>query len=63
METRKTAPTAPIGLSFAIGDLVLLHDWAELHHLRMVVELDHCVEGDEYEEVAAIYPRDSTLRR
>ena len=29
----------------------------------MVVELDHCVEGEEYEEVLAFYEEGSSLRR
>jgi hypothetical protein len=63
MEAPKIAPRVPTGLAFAIGDLVLLHGWAEFHQLRMVVELDHCVDGNEYEEVAAIYAADCSLRR
>lgn len=54
---------APTGLAFEIGDLVLLKGWADFHGLQMVVELDHCVEGDEYEEVVAFYASKSRLRR
>jgi len=53
----------PTGLAFEIGDLVLLKGWADFHGLQMVVELDHCVEGDEYEEVVAFYANKSRLRR
>ena len=35
----------------------------EFHDVQMVVELDHCVEGEEYEEVIAFYAQDSQLRR
>jgi hypothetical protein len=63
MEAPKITPTAPKGLAFTIADLMLLQGWAEFHDLRMVIELDHCVEGEEYEEVAAVYAKDSALRR
>ena len=53
----------PTGLAFEITDLMLLQGWATLHGVQMVVELDHCVEGEEYEEVIAFYPKDSSLRR
>ena len=55
--------TAPTGLSFEIADLVLLQGWADFHGMQMTVELDHCVEGDEYEEVIAFYTPDNRLRR
>jgi hypothetical protein len=55
--------TAPNGLSFEIADLVLLQGWADFHGLQMTVELDHCVEGDEYEEVIGFYTQDNRLRR
>ena len=54
--------TAPNGLAFDISDLMLLQGWAEFHEVQMVVELDHWVEGEEYEEVVAFY-KDSPLRR
>ena len=63
MEMLRTAPTPPTGLSFDISDLILLQGWAEFHDVRMVVELDHSVEGDEYEEVVALYSNDRMLRR
>ena len=53
----------PTGLAFEIADLVLLQGWAEFHNVQMVVELDHFVEGEEYEEVVAFYASDSQLRR
>ena len=59
----RTTPTPPTGLSFDISDLILLQGWAEFHGVRMVVELDHCVDGDEYEEVVGFYTTDCPLRR
>jgi hypothetical protein len=63
MEALRITPVPPTGLSFDIADLILLQGWAEFHDLRMVVELDHWVEGDEYEEVVGFYTRGSPLRR
>jgi hypothetical protein len=56
-------PRIPTGLAFEIADLMLLQGWAEFHDVQMVVELDHCVEGEEYEEVVAFYAKDSAIRR
>jgi hypothetical protein len=55
--------TAPTGFSFELADLVLLQGWADFHGMQLTVELDHCVEGDEYEEVVALYTADNRLRR
>src|ERR1700757_3558784 len=63
MEMLRTTPTPPKGLSFEIADLILLQGWAEFHDVRMVVELDHWVEGEEYEEVVALYTKDRLPRR
>jgi hypothetical protein len=63
MQTPNTSPTSPTGLAFEIADLMLLQGWADFHEIQMTVELDHCVEGEEYEEVVAFYARDSQLRR
>jgi hypothetical protein len=63
METPQLSPHVPTGLAFEIADLMLLQGWADFHDVQMVVELDHCVEGDEYEEVIAFYSKDSRLRR
>jgi len=51
------------GHAFPIDELIALRHWAERHAMRLLVELDHCVEGEEYEEVLAFYDRDSALRR
>jgi hypothetical protein len=62
MELLRTTRKPPIGLAFEIADLMLLQSWVEFHDVRMVVELDHWVEGEEYEEVVAFYAKDSSLR-
>jgi len=53
----------PKGFAFDIPELEMLQRWAEGQAMRMVVELDHCVEGEEYEEVLAFYEDGSALRR
>jgi hypothetical protein len=53
----------PMGLAFELADLVMVQGWSEYHELRMVVELDYSSEGEEYEEVLALYPEDSAFRR
>ena len=53
----------PKGFAFDIPDLQMLQRWAEAQAMRMVVELDHLVEDDEYEEVLAFYETGSSLRR
>ena len=54
---------ALVGVAFEIADLVLLQAWADLHGMRMIVELDHCVDGHEYEEIVAIYAKGTEHRR
>ncbi len=56
-----TAP--PTGLAFEIADLVMVQGWSDYHNLRMVVELDYSAEDEEYEEVLALYPQNSSFRR
>jgi hypothetical protein len=63
MPTRRIQPNAPVGLAFEIADLMLLQGWADFHDMQMVIELDHCVEGEEYEEVVTFYAKNSQLRR
>jgi hypothetical protein len=63
MEMLRTFPKPPVGLAFEIADLLLLRGWADYHHLRMVVELDNAVAGEEYEEVVAFYDEACSLRR
>jgi hypothetical protein len=57
------ATALPMGLAFELADLVMAQGWAEYHDLRMVVELDYTAEGEEYEEVLALYPLGSAFRR
>lgn len=57
------AKKRPIGFAFEIADLMRLEKWAKVHNVRMVVELDHYVEDEEYEEVIAFYAKDSPIRR
>lgn len=52
----------PMGLAFELADLVMVQGWSEYHDLRMMVELDYCAEGEEYEEVLSLYKRDSSFR-
>jgi hypothetical protein len=61
MEILRINPKPPLGLAFEISDLMLLQGWAEFHNVHMVVELDHWVEGEEYEEVIAFYAKGSPL--
>jgi hypothetical protein len=58
----RTARKPPIGLAFDIADLMHLQSWVASHDVRMVVELDHWMEGEEYEEVVAFYAKDGSLR-
>ena len=62
MEMLRPPPTPPTGLSFDVSDLTLIQGWADFHDIRMVVELDHAVEDEEYEEVVALYTKDRMLR-
>ena len=54
---------ALVGVAFEIADLLLLQAWAGFHGMQMIVELDHCVDGHEYEEIVAIYAKGTELRR
>jgi hypothetical protein len=63
MKLAKPPMKAPAGLAFELSDLVMALGWSEFHGLRMVVELDHCTAGEEYEEVLAFYPANSGFRR
>ncbi|MDR3535761.1 MAG: hypothetical protein P4L71_04605 [Acetobacteraceae bacterium] len=63
INTPKTQRALPTGLAFELPDLYLAQGWSEYHDLRMVIELDGCTDGDEYEEVLAFYPAKSAFRR
>ena len=52
-----------VGIAFDTADLVLLQAWAGLHEMRMVIELDQCVDDHEYEEIVVIYVKSNRLRR
>jgi len=60
---RSSKRPALAGIAFETTDLVLLQAWADLYGMRMVIELDQSVDGREYEEIVAIYSRDSGRRR
>jgi hypothetical protein len=47
------------GLSFDVADLILMRNRSESHGLRMVVQLDHGSDVDEYEEVLAFHAETS----
>lgn len=57
------ALSLPTGLSFEVPDLVMLRGWAEFHELRLAIELDVCVEDDEYEELLGLYDGTCAFRR
>jgi hypothetical protein len=63
MHRPQSHQNTPTGIAFELADLMLLKAWADFHDVHMTVELDHCVEGEEYEEVVAFYAGDSQLRR
>ena len=47
----------PRGRSFEIETLIQVRAWAERRGLHMVVELDHTLQGEEYEEVLSLVPQ------
>jgi hypothetical protein len=51
---------SPKGLAFEVADLAFIRDWADLHDCRMVLRLDHGINGEEYEEVIAFHGKTST---
>ena len=61
--TKPLLAALPTGIAFDLADLVMVQGWSEYHDLRMVVELDYTAEGEEYEEVLALYPQASAFRR
>jgi len=63
MPTRKSSLRTLKGLSFDLPDLIMLRAWADYHDVNMVIELDHCIETEEYEEVLAFYARCGSMRR
>lgn len=64
VQERQAVPArSPCGIAFTVPELMMLTAWSEFHRLRLVIELDNCIDGTEYEEVAALYPECSSLRR
>ena len=63
MPAEKSLLTQPAGVAFEVSDLVMAQGWSVFHDLRLVVELDYCADGEEYEEVLAFYARDCAFRR
>jgi hypothetical protein len=65
LDSRATRPgrvRETIGIAFSVPELLALTEWAEEHGMQVVIELDTCVDGAEYEEVAAFYLPDHGLR-
>lgn len=56
-------PARTVGVSFSVPELMIMSAWAEYHGLRVLIELDTCVDGAVYEEVAAFYSPGLALRR
>lgn len=46
----------PVGIAFDIPELVLLRAWAARNRLRLKIVLDRVRSGEQYEEVALLYP-------
>lgn len=63
MNTPPLLTSLPTGVAFELADLFMVQGWSEYHNLRMIIELDYAAEGEEYEEVLALYPRNSGFRR
>lgn len=63
MQLPRTTVKTPTGLSFDIPDLLMLQGWANYHDLRMTIELDLCVDDDDYEELIGLYDANRAFRR
>jgi hypothetical protein len=63
LQLPRTFVKTPTGLAFEIPDLLLLRGWADFHDLRMTIELDFCVDGEEYEELLGLYDAHRPFRR
>jgi hypothetical protein len=63
LQLPRTFVTTPTGLSFDVPDLLMLRAWADFHDLRMTIELDLCVDGDEYEELLGLYDANRAFGR
>ena len=47
----------PCGLAFEIETLIQVRSWAERRGMHMMVELDHTLNGEAYDEVLCLIPR------
>jgi hypothetical protein len=63
VQPRRASISMPTGLSFELCDLKTAKTWADFHRLRMEVELDHATDGDEYEEIVALFAQGTGFRR
>jgi hypothetical protein len=63
MQLPRTTVKIPTGLSFDIPDLLMLQGWANFHDLRLAIDLDICVDDDEYEELIGLYDANRAFRR
>ncbi|MGH7042705.1 MAG: hypothetical protein ACREFY_11310 [Acetobacteraceae bacterium] len=48
------APRLPRGFAFPIADLQAMQRWAERRRMQLTIELDRCIDGEDYEEVVAL---------
>lgn len=63
MQLPRVTVKTPTGLSFDIPDLLMLQGWANYHDLRLVIDLDLCVDDEEYEELIGLYDANRAFRR
>jgi hypothetical protein len=63
MQLPRAIVKVPTGLSFDVPDLVMLQAWSDFHDLRMAIELDVAADGEEYEELLALYDQTCAFRR
>ena len=47
--------------AFTISELLLLQGWAEFHGMHKTIDLAHCMDGAECDEIAIISEPDSLL--
>ncbi|MDE2581652.1 MAG: hypothetical protein KGL52_08455 [Rhodospirillales bacterium] len=55
------APRLPRGFSFPIAELQTIQRWASRYGMLLTIELDRCIDGEDYEEVVTL--RDRGLSR
>ena len=49
-------PRIPEGISFEIGELIMLRNWADNNRVRLTLELDHLEGNRIYEELIRLRP-------